>query len=131
MNLHEHKNAIFFWVLGIAIALSVSITYYRYIVRMDYMVLLELSCDPAVESCYKYECDPEWDECTGNVEDDIWYYKILEKKAYALKECSADVEECPEARCADGEEDCVETQCDVSDEVSGGECYGPGLDVEE
>jgi hypothetical protein len=129
----NRKNKIFFFGLFFLIFTSVGITYYRYIIALDYFVLLQTSCDPAVESCFLYECDPtaEDAECSENPADDAYYYKQIEKKAYALQSCVQDLEGCSEATCQEGEENCTEIQCDISLEESGGVCYGPGLIVEE
>lgn len=131
---NEHiKNRIFFFGLFFLIFTSVGITYYRYIVSLDYFVLLETVCDPVTESCFFYECDPNAEdaECSENPEDDSYYYKKIQKKAYALQSCGEDLKGCAEIICAEGEKDCTEIQCDISLEESGGVCYGPGLIIEK
>lgn len=127
------KNILFFSIAAGAIVLSVSVTYIRYVALKDYYVLLRTSCDPAVESCFLYECDPaaEDAECSENPADDAYYYKLIKKKAYAIPKCVNDLEGCPEVTCTQGEKKCTETLCDTSLEESGGTCYGPGLIIPE
>lgn len=127
------QNKWFLWGLFFLIFISVGITYYRYVVQLDYFVLLQVSCDPTVESCFFYECDPKAEdtECFEDPAEEAHYYKKIEKKAYALKTCVENLEGCVEATCKEGEENCIEIQCDISLEESGGVCYGPGLILEE
>lgn len=122
------KNGWFFGGMFLLIALSVGVTYYRYVVSLDYLVVLEVSCDPQVESCFLYECDPEeeWAECSENPADDSYYYKYIKKKGYAVVECVNGLEGCEEISCAEDEEDCTEILCeDSSFEELSNACHGP------
>ncbi len=129
MNSKNKKNWLFFGGMALLIVLSVGATYYRYVVARDYFVTFEAPCDPEVESCFLYECDPEAvdAECSGDPAEDTYYYKNMQKKAYALRNCVGDPGGCVEATCAEGEEDCMEIQCGSLNANSDGECYGPGL----
>lgn len=133
MNSESIKNKVFFWGVFLLIATSVGVTYYRYVVALDYFVLLQSSCDPAVESCFLYECDPTVPdaECSEDPADDAYYYKDIKKKAYAVKDCVNSSEGCADLHCQPGEKNCVEVPCDVSIEESGGVCHGPGLILPE
>ena len=122
------KSQILTIVLALLIVGSVVATYYRIFVRHDYQILMEVSYDPTTESCFVYQCDAETEECTGDPEEDTWYYKLLEKSASMMPVCDAEVEECPEPMCAEGEMNCSITYCDLE---AGEECSNPEEFIEE
>jgi hypothetical protein len=119
MNKKSQILAIFLVAL---VVISIVATYYRIFVRHDYQILMEISCDPTAEPCFVYQCDPEIEECTGDPEEDTWYYKLLEKNASKMPVCDAEAEECPEPTCAEGEMNCFVTSCDLE---GGEECSSP------
>lgn len=132
VNSEDKKNWLFFGGMFLLVVLSVGATYYRYIVARDYFVTFEAPCDPEGESCFLYECDPsvEGAECSENPEDNTYYYKNIQKKAYALQSCVGNLGDCLEATCVEGERDCMEMQCGSVNAGPDGKCYGPGL-IEE
>lgn len=118
--------AAFLWSLGSA--------YYRYAIAMDYDVLQEVWCDPETEeTCFYYICENDWwTPCSGDPEEDIWIYKVIQKPArdveegLFVEECGTDFsgeKECPEIACDENDAYCHETYCDpVVDE----NCYTEG-----
>lgn len=102
----EKKNKIFWLIFSLSIVASVIFTYVRVYVKLDYMLLKEVSCNPETESCFSYSpeelCDGSEEEgCLENTETE--YYKIIHKKAANVKECvPTDTEEC-ELYCEEGE----------------------------
>lgn len=134
MKTERCKNRIFFGVFFLVLFSSLGYTWYRYTVALDFYVLLQSPCDPKTESCYISECDPtaEDAECSENPADDTYYYKTIKKKAYSAQACvntSGDCEQ--QASCTPGEKHCTVIWCDISQEESGGACYGPGLIIPE
>lgn len=108
----DTKSKILFWTLGILVILSVSASYYRFMVLHDYLVQTEIDCDPSYESCFVWECDTEEEECTGNPDEDTWYYKIAYRNEKNIPNCSEEDEECDHFTCPEeGEEGCREVLC--------------------
>lgn len=111
-------------ILVILIVVSIGATYYRIFVARDYIVQAEIDCDPKTESCFVYICDPEEEECTGDIEEDTWYYKLISKKAANIDICDPEEEECEELFCEEGEENCEITNCNSAELGEEEECVG-------
>lgn len=121
-NMHMNKHTkIILWGLCFLFAASVIFAYFRFYVAGDYIIHTEISCDPAEEACFVYECDPEAEECTGDPEEDTWYYKMISKRAAFMPVCDADDEECPEPTCSIGETDCEIVTCSEETLADAGE----------
>ncbi len=103
----EKKNKIFWLVFFLAIVVSIVLTYIRIFVRLDYMLLKEVSCNPDTESCFSYSpeelcVDSEEENCLENKETE--YYKIIHKKAANVPVCDGeDGQECEELVCVEWE----------------------------
>lgn len=119
----DKKSKIFFIVFALLIAGSVAMTYWRIVVKRDYLVLAQTSCDPEAENCFVYECDPESEECTGNPEEDISYYAKIKKKAFNFPECTE--VECPDPVCEEGEGDCELVFCTEEEAEEWESCNNP------
>lgn len=113
----DRKSKILIWVFIGLILGVVGFTYYRIMIKKDYLVQAELNCDPYTETCFVYNCDPEAEECTGDPEEDTWYYKTIEKRAYNIPDCDPNSDENCIISCEPGEEDCAETLCIDGDET--------------
>ncbi len=116
-------------VFVLLVLTSVGVAYYRYMVQNNFLVKYQTPCDPAVESCFVYECDPEADECTGDPEEDTTYYSLMYRLANNIPACDVEVEgDCDKAyTCPVGEEGCEIVTC--NDETSVAEesdCSDPG-----
>jgi hypothetical protein len=106
------KSKILLGILGVIIVLSVSTSYYRFLVLHDYIIETEIDCDPAYESCFTWECDSEEEECTGNSDEDTWYYKIAYRNAKNIPTCDMNDEACDQFTCPEGgEAECREVLC--------------------
>jgi len=137
IKLEGARSVILIIGLFVGIALAVSAIFYRAYISNNYQLFFWNDCDPAVESCFAYTCDPVWDDwCIPEDEltdprENIWPYKIFEKNAANIspesKTCSPWDEECPELSCEPGEERCGETLCDPAVEGENA-CIGPGED---
>lgn len=118
----DKKSKVLLAIFCVAVVASVSITYYRYIIKRDYYIRLQAECDPAVENCFAYECDPALDaECPEDTKERVSYYKYIEKKVYNLSKCSPDVENCPAPTCV-GDSFCREFLCDENSLGEGEYC---------
>lgn len=121
----DTKNRIFFWVFGLLILGSVTAAFLKYFIFLDYVIQAEIDCDPETENCYVYICNPKEEECTGDPEEDTWYYKIINKKAFNFPNCDPNADENCVIDCYPGEEDCEIELCNPEDPVSGQECMTP------
>ncbi len=91
----------------------------------DYIIEAEVDCDPTVETCFIYECDPEAEECTGDPEEDIWYYKIMKRNAANIPLCDPADENCQALVCWEDEKDCEEILCTEETIEEGQVCNDP------
>ena len=119
-------NVLFFAVFGLLIFGSVAFTYYRIVMARDYFITAEADCDPTIEKCFVYVCDPTaGEECTGNPEEDTSYYKIMKRKAFNVPLCDPNVDkDCEALICPEGEKDCNYELCEEGN-VDGIECVDP------
>jgi hypothetical protein len=120
---------ILFIIVGLLIVGSVAVTFWRYMIRRDYIVQAQTDCDPTTENCFIWECDPEstveGEACTGDPELDTWYYKIIHRNAKNIPDCDPNDENCTALVCDPGEKDCAEELC-TDENVSEGEfCSDP------
>jgi len=125
----NRKSKILFAVIAILIVGSVIATYWRYMVQRDYIVQAQIDCDPEMENCFIWECDPESTEegyaCTGDPEEDIWYYKIIRRNAKNIPLCDPNNEECAALVCEPGELECSEELCTAENVPEGETCNDP------
>lgn len=114
----------YFIILSMVVILGiVGYRYYHYVVKGDYVVLANVSCDPAVESCFVADCSPDEDpEC-----DDTPYKKVEVLSAEApgcLKEHTCEVFECTS-------ESCSVTECSEDALEDGEVCAVPEPESED
>jgi hypothetical protein len=108
----DTKSKILLVALLLLIVGSVGTAYYRYMVVRDYVVEMQTDCDPMSEACFIYVCDPEVEECSGNPEEDTWYYKMFRRNAANIPICDPSEEGCEAYVCAEEEQDCEVILCD-------------------
>jgi len=127
----DKKSKIFLAVLFLLIVASVGATYWRIFVKKDYVIENQIDCDPYVDACFIWECDPastvEGEACTGDPEADVWYYEIARRSAANIPMCDPETDEdCDPWTCDEGEKDCSQTFCDeTTKEEQGVECNDP------
>lgn len=116
-------------IIGLLIAASVAVTYWRYMVKRDYIVQAQTDCDPETEKCFIWKCNPasdvEGEACTGDPEADIWYYKIVRRNAKNIPLCDPNDEECTALVCTEGEAGCSEDLCTPENMPEGETCNDP------
>ena len=119
-------NKIFYIILALLIFGSVGVTYYKIVILKNYQIVSQVSCDPATEKCFVYECTPEVDGvCSDIPEENISYYKNISKKAQTIFLCEQTTEKIgcnEELSCTEGEADCSYTYCNQSELVEGEKC---------
>lgn len=122
---------ILLWVLALLILGSVGVTYWRIMIKKDYVVEAQVDCDPYEKNCFVWECDPnsivEGEACTGDPENDIWYYAVAKRTAAKVPLCDPATDDtCDPWTCEEGEKDCSETLCDETTKVEQeAECNDP------
>ncbi len=108
----DTKSKFLIAFLGIVLFLSFSASYYRYMVLHDYIVEVQVDCDPLLESCFVWQCNENEEECTGNTEEDTWYYKFAYRNAKNVPKCAIDDEDCNYFTCPKtNEPECHEVLC--------------------
>ena len=125
----DRKSKILFLILGIFIVGTVAVTYWRYMVKRDYIIQAQIDCDPTTENCFIWKCDPmsleEGEKCTGVPDNDIWYYKILNRNAKNIPNCDPKEEGCTAYQCEPDEPECAITNCDPANLKKDEECSTP------
>lgn len=119
------KKTNFFWIAVAALVfLSLFFTFYRYIIKKDYIVQAQVDCDPYMENCFVWNCDPtsdvEGESCTGDPEEDTWYFKIINKNAGNISVCDEGDEECNPLFCGENEPDCEFVFCNDGNKEENG-----------
>ena len=104
---------------------SVGFTYYRIMVKRDYVIEAQTDCDPTTEKCFVYHCDPATETCTGDAGQDTSYYKISRRVASLIPNCDPKDENCQPFVCDEGEKNCSETFCNEQTKQKGDECNDP------
>lgn len=112
----DKKSKIFFWVMGLLIIASIGATYYRIMIKKDYIIESQTDCDPYEQECFVWECDPEstveGEACVEDPEENIWYFKVVRRNASQIPLCDPNTdEECDPWKCEEGESDCEEMLC--------------------
>lgn len=111
-------------IFVVCIVLSVSVVAVRVLKWQDYEVLGEVVCDPRVEACFIRSCDDELAICDTGEENQ--YYKIVEKNADSIQNCSFDsTENCQPLQCQSDDMECVETLCADGNVPEGESCSNP------
>ncbi|MDX9913159.1 MAG: hypothetical protein RBS77_01095 [Candidatus Moranbacteria bacterium] len=127
----DTKTKIFWWTMGFLVFISFGLVAYRYLIKKDYIIQAQVDCDPYNEACFVWNCDPESDEegemCTGDPEEDTWYFKVINKNASQISSCDANDEGCEALICEENEPECDFTLCneDNKSEMDSLECSDP------
>lgn len=112
LSISFSKNLILIWFVIAAIAISFSLSFYRYYFAQDYLLYIKVPCDQAIESCFIEECSEEDVRCILD-ENEQFIYKILYKQENTIPDCSG--EGCPIPVCEDNDKHCFYVFC--SEEV--------------
>lgn len=125
------KIKIFWFIMGILIFVSFGLTAYRYLIKKDYIIQAQTDCDPYTEACFVWECDinseEEGEKCTGNPDEDIWYYKIIKRNASRIPLCDSADENCQALICEENEAECEFILCTEENKegMDSSECINP------
>lgn len=123
---HAFAGKVLLWCLGLIIIASVGFNYWRIVVAKNYLIEAEMDCDPMVEKCFIYTCDPQTETtCTGNPEEDVWYFQKIQRTAANIPLCDPADENCKALVCPEGEKDCKISFCDEQTKLEGEVCNDP------
>ncbi len=113
----EHFRKHFFpYILIIAVIISGGFSYYRFMIKYDYLVGYEGVCDQAVEKCF-IGCED--DACTT----EYYYTKMQKYEPDLFTECGVDITDCENANvCLLNDRDCSITFCDEKTKTGDEEC---------
>ena len=110
----KERSAVSIILFSIILASLASLAYFsyqKYLVYDDFILYAQVTCDPELESCFIYECDPET-EGGCDVAEPYWYYKVIHMYAPDAPSCTPTAEaDCPELVCEPGIR-CEEIVCD-------------------
>ena len=121
----DKKSKLFFSIFFFIAFAAIAGAFLKFFLFKDYLIRTEIECDPGLEKCFVYVCDPESEsECSEDPDEQVSYYKLIEKKAYALPACDASDPDCPAPTCAYGE-DCNEILCDEATKSEEEQCSDP------
>lgn len=111
----DKKSKIFFSIFSLLIVGSVAVTYWRIMIKKDYIIEAQADCDPYTEKCFVWECDPasdvEGEACTGDAETDTWYFQVIQRNASRIPLCDPNDETCDALVCGDNEPECSVAFC--------------------
>lgn len=116
MNIKQKiSNFFFLYTLGILILIASIFSYYRFMIKQDYLVGYEGVCDPVanVNKCF-VGCDD--DACA----EKHYYSKMIKYAPDLYKKCGEDITDCESAKlCLPDDHDCSITYCnpDVKDDT--------------
>jgi len=128
MDTNLDKNSkIFFIVFGLLILASVAATYWRIVIKKDYIIEAQADCDPTTAKCFVRQCDPnstaEEGKCTGDITKDVKNYKIVKRNASRIPFCDPADENCQALVCGENEPECEYIYCNDENKAEQGvEC---------
>ncbi len=98
-----------------------------YFLERDFLITDHIPCDPALDSCFVQDCDPEDDEC------DTEPYKRIEKGAAYITMCpNYLIDQCPALSCETDEPNCIVTLCSEETMEEGEVCiHAPEVTQED
>jgi hypothetical protein len=116
------SGKIFFIVFGLLILGSIFATYYRIMIKKNYIIEAQVDCDPYENKCFIWECDPASDvvgeKCTGDAEKNIWYYNLAKRNASKIPLCDSETDDtCAPMICDSEEKDCEQIYCNEENAV--------------
>lgn len=126
----DKKSKMFLWVFSALIFGSVLISFYRYVLLKDYQIFAHIDCIPTKEACFVWKCDPkaaqdDENACSGNLSQDMRFYKKIQKNAGSIPLCEEGAPGCPPLSCIQNERNCTVTYCNEDTLEEGEACSSP------
>ncbi len=116
----KSDNHFFLYILLLSFIVVTALTYYRFIIKRDYIVGYNIPCDSSLEKCFV--------DFEGEMGSEFSFYSKMEKYAPDLfKECGSNITECNEANvCLQSDRGCKKKYCDINNN-DGDTCVGPDI----
>jgi len=116
-NSGKRGSDVFLYSLLFMCFISIVLSFYFFYIKKDYDFIVEVACNPEVETCFYRDCTtPE--DCPPN---NLSYYTEYTIKASDFKSCGN--EDCTEA-CKDNLITCIKTGC-TDIQINDGTCVLP------
>lgn len=109
------NNRIIFLILLMIVLFFVSLSYKIYFVNKNYLIFTEIECNPLLESCFVGYCDSDYEECSQIEQENIFYYKKIQRLANFTPLCDPENEGCLATTCGINEPKCKEILCNPED----------------
>ena len=123
------NGKIFLIAFGLIILGSVAFTYWKIVIKKNYMITAQADCDPYTEKCFVHVCNPDPavdGECTGDPVEDTWYTKNIKRIVGNIPDCDPKTDDtCTALVCGEGEKDCSYELCDATNVPEGDTCNDP------
>ena len=100
----DKTNDWFLWSIGISCLAVIVCTFYLFYLNKDYNFIVEIACDPAIETCFQRDCSNP-DDCPPN---ELSNFKRYGVSANDFKKCEN--EDCAEI-CLTGTIQCEPVEC--------------------
>ena len=116
------RNHILLFILTTFLIIVSVASYYRFMIRHDYVVGYEGVCDPKIEQCF-IGCED--DACT----EEYYYSQVIKYAPDLYNECGSDITDCEAASmCFPNDQKCSVNYCNP--EIDGDVCTVITLDGE-
>ena len=113
------RNHFFPFILILGIVFVVIFSFYRFMIKHDYIIGYQGVCDPTTGKCFM-SCDD--DACTKP----DYYLEMQKYEPDLFKECGADITDCEAANaCLPGDRKCSVTYCNKSTSDKDNSCQTP------
>lgn len=117
-NIHFREHAMFFVLVPLIVFVGI-LSFYRFMVKHDYVVGYQGACDPATGKCFM-SCND--DSCTT----ESYYSEMQKYEPDLFKECGKDITNCEAASvCFSSDRKCSKTYCDKETSDNNNVCQTP------
>jgi hypothetical protein len=120
----DKKSKILIALFFAIVLISASFTYYKIVIKQDFIISGEADCDPNIERCFARPCGED-NECRDPTAK-FSYYKIVNKN-FKNVECGVDNENCRVLTCNQEEKNCDSVLCNGQNMKKGEECNDPEI----
>ncbi len=112
MNKNDKQSRYFFLTICLIFVFVIFFSYYTFFIKNDYIVSKQISCDPAVDSCFVSDCKSNDSTCDPKTT----YLKIEVPSKFAGTDYDS-------LSCIKDSTLCKIITCDDSTVVSGEKCF--------
>lgn len=118
----DKRSVYFSLFILVAVSAVIGFKYKQFFLDKDFVLIANIPCDPAIESCFRVICDGECDDSMHIVNSDGSPYKKVTMHASYAPEC-LESENCTDFTCPAEDETCTIDTCSEETIEEGEECY--------